>query len=86
MNRNNVWRFVLVLGVLIWSFYEIYPPRGRDLIQVFSQRAINRDTNFTAIVNKARELQRAAPKSTNERFKAPVTKKLRAKAAAFSIP
>src|SRR5437016_6711571 len=69
MNRNNVWRFVLVLGVLIWSFYEIYPPRGRDLIQVFSQRAINRDTNFTAIVSKARELQRAAPKKAYENLR-----------------
>jgi SecD/SecF fusion protein len=59
MNRNNFWRFVLVAGVLIWSLYEIYPPRARDLIEVFADRAINRnDTNFTAIVNHARELEK----------------------------
>src|SRR5436190_4407662 len=58
MNRNNFWRFVLVIGVIIWSLYEIYPPRGRDLVQVFAEKAINRDTNFTAIVTHARELEK----------------------------
>jgi SecD/SecF fusion protein len=69
MNRNNLWRFVLVVGVLVWSLYEIYPPRGRDLVQVFTDRAISRDTNFTAIVNSARELQKTAPDKAYENLK-----------------
>lgn len=60
MNRNNLWRFVLVVLVLVWAAYEMYPPAPRDLITVFSKRAVNRDTNFFAIVTKARELQRSS--------------------------
>src|SRR5256885_14588318 len=69
MNRNNLWRFVLVISVLVWSLYEIYPPRGRDLLQVFTEKAVNRDTNFTAMVSKARELQKAAPKKSYENLR-----------------
>ena len=62
MNRNNFWRFVLVVLVLVWSLYETYPPKGRDLIQVFREKAVNRgDTNFTAIVQRALTLEKAAP-------------------------
>src|SRR6266850_4251836 len=69
MNRKNLWRFVIVSLVLIWSIYEIYPPRGRDLVQVFSERAVARDTNFTAIVSKARELQKIAPDKAYENLR-----------------
>jgi len=62
MNRNNFWRFILVIGVLVWSLYEIYPPADRDLVEVFRDRAVNRsETNFTAIIQKAALLQKAAP-------------------------
>src|SRR3989442_4366299 len=70
MNRNNLWRFVLVVLVLIWSVYEIYPPKARDLLNVFRERAVNnRDTNFTAIVQKAQELQRAMPDKPYDNLK-----------------
>ena len=61
MNRNNFWRFVLVVLVLLWSLYELYPPNGEDLVQVFREKAINRDTNFVAIVARAQGLQKKAP-------------------------
>jgi len=61
MNRNNFWRFVLVLLVILWSVYELYPPTNRDLVQHFRERAVNRDTNFTAIVQQAFALQKARP-------------------------
>src|SRR5690349_3319133 len=61
MNRNNFWRFVFVVLVVLWSAYELYPPTGRDLVQVFRERAVNRDTNFNAIVEKTLALQKAAP-------------------------
>src|SRR2546423_3537786 len=61
MNRNNFWRFVLVIGVLALSVYEFLPLTGRDLTQVFLERAVNRDTNFTAIVSRAQMLEKTAP-------------------------
>src|SRR6185369_2691625 len=62
MNRNNVWRFVLVVLVVLWSFYELYPPRGRDLAQYFRERAVNtRDVTFSNIVAKLQVLQKTMP-------------------------
>src|SRR5882724_5829565 len=58
MNRNNFWRFILVLLVVLWSLYELYPPNGRDLVQHFRERAIHTDTNFTAILEKAQAMQK----------------------------
>src|SRR5882724_16724 len=70
MNRNNVWRLFLVVMVLVWSLFELYPPRGRDLLEVFRGKALSRgDTNFTAIVQKAIALQRAAPDKSYENLK-----------------
>src|SRR5258706_3164312 len=64
MNRNNVWRFTIVMIVLLWSLYEIYPPKPRDLVQVFREKAQNRDATFTEIMKKAVELQRASPEKS----------------------
>src|SRR5204862_5938461 len=36
-------------------------PRDRDIIQYFKDRAIGRDTNYTAIVERAEALRRGAP-------------------------
>jgi hypothetical protein len=69
MNRNNFWRFALVALVLIWSLYEIYPPRGRNLVEVFQERAITRDATFNAIVAKAQELSKAAPEKAYDNSK-----------------
>jgi SecD/SecF fusion protein len=69
MNRNNFWRLAIVVLVIAWSLYEIYPPRGRDLIEVFTERAVSRDTNFTAIVSLARELQQKAPGNAYDNLK-----------------
>src|SRR5438034_2526324 len=69
MKRNNFWRLVLVVTVILWSLYEVYPPKGRDLVQVFREKAVNRDTNFTAIVQKAMALQKAAPDKAYDNLK-----------------
>ena len=61
MNRNNFWRFVLVVLVVLWSLYELYPPEGRDLMLVFREKAVNRDATFTTIFQKAQALQKATP-------------------------
>src|SRR5262245_18363435 len=57
MNRNNFTRFAIVLLVVIWSVYQLYPPSPKDLVKQFSDRAVNRDTNFTEILQKARDLE-----------------------------
>ncbi|MGH7967456.1 MAG: hypothetical protein ACREIC_01885, partial [Limisphaerales bacterium] len=61
MNRNHLWRFVLVVLVVLWSLYELYPPNGRDLIQVFRERAVSRDAAFTALVQQAQTLEKKMP-------------------------
>ncbi len=61
MNRNHLWKLVLILFVVLWSFYEMYPPRGRDLVQVFRDRAVSRDATFTAILQRAQQLQKSRP-------------------------
>src|ERR1039457_3240275 len=61
MNRNNYWRFTLVVLVILWSLYELYPPEGRDLLLFFREKAVNRDAAFTSFYQKAQALQKAVP-------------------------
>ena len=61
MNRNNFWRFTLVVLVVLWSLYELYPPQGRDLLLVFREKAQSRDPAFSTIFTNALALQRAMP-------------------------
>jgi SecD/SecF fusion protein len=65
MNRNNTWKFVLVLLVLAWSFYEMYPPVGTDLITQFKTQApvARRDTNYNAIIVRLDALEKERPKA-----------------------
>ena len=69
MNRNNFWRFVIVVLVLIWAVISFYPPTSRDLIQTFRERAFRSDTNFHAIVERAMTLQRQSPEKPYEDLK-----------------
>ena len=61
MNRNNLWRFILVVAVLAWAIFEIYPPTNRDLIQVFRENARAVDDNFIKIVQHAQDLTKERP-------------------------
>ena len=61
MNRNYFWRVVLIVGIVLWSLYEMYPPTNRDLIQVFRQRAVKHDEEFAKILARAQELQKLRP-------------------------
>jgi len=69
MNRNNFWRFILVLLVVLWSLYEMYPPSPRDLVKHFRERAIHTDANFVAINDKAQALQKAMPEKPYDNLK-----------------
>jgi SecD/SecF fusion protein len=61
MPRNNLWRLLLILFVVGWACFEIYPPTNRDIVEVFQQRATNPDAGFAAIIERARRLQMDRP-------------------------
>jgi SecD/SecF fusion protein len=65
MKQDNRWKFILVILIVVWSLYEIYPPTSRDLVKEFSARAENQDTNFVAILQRLAPLQAAG---TNSEF------------------
>ena len=65
MKRNNLWKFIFVVLIICWSFYEVYPPKSRDLVNEFAARAENQDAAFTNILQRAESLRNAG---TNSEF------------------
>ena len=65
MRRNNLGRFILVICIVLWALFEVYPPTSRDLVREFSRRAENRDATFTNILSRVELLQKAG---TNTEF------------------
>jgi SecD/SecF fusion protein len=72
MKQNNRWRFILVIAVVAWSLYEIYPPTSRDLVQQFTSRAENTDVAFTNILQRLEPLQKTATNSEFASLKAAI--------------
>jgi len=50
-----------VLGILAWSFYEMFPPVGRNLVKEFQDKAVRRDPTFASITERVRVLQQERP-------------------------
>ncbi len=65
MRRNNFGRFILVICIVLWALYEVYPPTSRDLLQEFARRAEYKDAAFTNILERVALLQKAG---TNTEF------------------
>jgi SecD/SecF fusion protein len=61
MNRNNLWKFIFVVLVILWSFYEMYPPTPRNLAAEFQEKAVRPDAAYTNIVERLQKLQAAHP-------------------------
>ena len=66
MKPNDRWKLLLVVGILFWSLWSIgiigpNSPKSRDLVTVFKARAVNRDANFTNILERLQPLQAARP-------------------------
>lgn len=63
MIRNNFWRLTIVVLVVLWSFYEMYPPTSGDLIAHFEKtaRVPAGDTTISNIVSSAKVLAKDAP-------------------------
>lgn len=59
MNKNDRWKFILVVLIVLWALYQMYPPTSRDLIQQFASRAEATDATFTNIVQHAETLRAA---------------------------
>ena len=59
--QRNRWRLILVLAVIAWSLFEMYPPVGRSLARQFQAMAIRKDATFTAIMERQQSLQRERP-------------------------
>ena len=65
MKNNNLGRFILVLAIIAWALFEVYPPTSRDLAGQFASRARNQDAAFTNILAQFAVLQKT---STNSEF------------------
>jgi len=61
MKSNDFWKFILVVAIVCWSLYEIYPPTSQDLVQQFKTRAVSRDAAFTGILTRLEPLVKNAP-------------------------
>src|ERR1022692_4505382 len=62
---NNLWKFLFVVFIICWSFYQMYPPTSRDLVKEFMARSENRDAAFSNILARVDALQKAG---TNSEF------------------
>jgi SecD/SecF fusion protein len=62
--KKNLRNFLLVLLVLGWSFYQMYPPVGRNLATEFKTRAVRKDETFSGITERLRKLQQERPERT----------------------
>jgi len=67
MKQNNLNWFIVVLCVVGWSIFEVYPPTSRDLVAEFATRGKNQDATFKQIVADATSMQKAG---TNTPFAA----------------
>jgi SecD/SecF fusion protein len=65
MNKNDRWKFIFVILVVVWSLAQIYPPTSRNLIEQFDSRAELRDATFTNILQKAQALRAADTNSSD---------------------
>ena len=63
--NNNLWKFLFVVFIIGWSFFQMYPPTSRDLVKEFASRAENHDASFSNILARVDALQKAG---TNSEF------------------
>jgi len=64
MKQNNLNWFIVVICIVLWSVYEVYPPTTRDLVAEFASRGQNQDAAFKQIVTQATEIQKAGTNTT----------------------
>jgi len=73
MKQNNLWKFLFVLFIVCWSFFEMYPPTSRDLVKEFAARAVNQDITFSNILAQMDALQKAGANSEFANLRAAIS-------------
>ena len=63
MNRTSFWRWAVVALVVAWALYELYPPTGRDMVELFKTSAVRTDDTFSRIVAEAEALHQQNPEN-----------------------
>ena len=63
MNRNHLWKFLVIVFVVGWAATEMYPPNGQPLIKVFKENIGKNDAAYTNIMTQFAELQKANPQA-----------------------
>lgn len=61
MNRNLLWKFLFIVFVVAWSAYSLIPLTSRPTLEVFKERALNRDAAYTNIVRLAEQKDKELP-------------------------
>ena len=61
MNRGHLYRLLLIIFAVSFALYEMYPPRGRDLVQVFQEKSGKPDATYSNILAEVKRLQIANP-------------------------
>ena len=61
MNRSHLWKLLLTIFIVTWAVFEIYPPTGRSVVEVFKEQARTRDATFTNILQRVEEMERNFP-------------------------
>ncbi|HEV2695467.1 MAG TPA: protein translocase subunit SecD [Verrucomicrobiae bacterium] len=64
MKQNNLNWFIVVVAIVAWSLYQVYPPVSRDLVTEFATRGQNQDAAFKQIVTQATSSEAAGTNST----------------------
>ena len=59
--NNNLGRFIVVVCIVLWALFEVYPPTSRDLAEQFAQRAQAKDAAFADILKRLQPLDQARP-------------------------
>jgi SecD/SecF fusion protein len=55
MNKSYLWKFVVIAVVAIGSFLLMWPPYGRDVVEVFDSSAMGKDKAFNDALALAKE-------------------------------
>lgn len=64
--KNTKFWWLLIVFLVAWSIYEIYPPSNQNLIQYFSEQGVKKDDVFKNIVANATKLQQERPGAARE--------------------
>ena len=59
--QHNFRKLLFVLFVVAWSFYEMYPPVGRNLAAEFQNKAVGKDKAFSQIAGGLQTLDQERP-------------------------